>query len=75
MPKKLRVRTLMDSQQVKVSETQLKSAYQYSYRIFWSVWNKTSSKNSFLVVSETLRLFVDISTSCDKYTLSVKPSV
>ena len=34
MPKKLRVRTLMDSQQVKVSETQLKSAYQYSYRIF-----------------------------------------
>ena len=36
---------------------------------------KISSKNSFLVVSEILRLFVNILTPDEKYSLSVKASV
>ena len=78
MPKKPRVRTLMDSQHVKGfkgSESLLKSARQYFCHIFWSLWKKISSKNSFLEVSEILRLFVNILTPDDKYSLSVKASV
>ena len=74
MPKKPRVRTLMDSQHVKGSETLLKSAPQYFGDIFWSLWKKISSKNYFLEVSEILRLFFNILTSDDKYSLSVKAS-
>ena len=75
MPKKIRVRNLMDSQHVNVSERLLKSARQYFCHIFWSLWKKISSKNSVLVVSEILRLFVNILTPDDKYSLSVKASV
>ena len=75
MPKKPSVRTAMGSQQVKVSEGLLKSARQYFCHIFWSLWKKISSKNSVLVVSEILRLFVNILTPDDKYSLSVKASV
>ena len=74
MLKKPRVRTLMDSQHVKVSETMLKSTRQYFRYIVWSLWKKISSKNSFLEVSEILRLFVNIWTPDDKYSLSVKAS-
>ena len=75
MPKKPRVRTLMDSQHVKGSETLLKSARQNFCHIFWSFRKKISSKNSVLVVSEILRLFVNILTPDDKYSLLVKASV
>ena len=75
MRKKTRVRTLMDSQHVKASKTLLKSARQYFCHIFWSLWKKISSKNSFLEVSEILRLFVNILTPDEKYSLSVKASV
>ena len=75
MPKKIPVRNLMDSQHVKVSERLLKSARQYFCHIFWSLWEEISSKNSVLVVSETLSLFVNILTPDDKYSLSVKASV
>ena len=37
--------------------------------------NKISSKNYALVVSEILRLFVNILTANDKYSFSVKASV
>ena len=74
MLKKPRVRTLMDSQHVKVSEKMLKSTRQYFRYILWSLWKKISSKNSFLEVSEILRLFVNIWTPDDKYSLSVKAS-
>ena len=50
-PKSHRVRTLMDSQHVKGKDTLLKSARQYFCYIFLSLWNKISSKNSFLHVS------------------------
>ena len=76
MSKKPSVRTLMDSQHVKGSETLLKSARQYFCLFFFlSPWKEISSKNFVLVVSEILRLFVNILTPDDKYSLSVKASV
>ena len=75
MPQKPRVRTLIDSQHVKGSEKLLKSARQYFCHIFLSLWKEISSKNSVLVDSEILRLFVNILTPDEKYSLSVKPSV
>ena len=75
MPKKLRVRTVRDSQHVKGSETILKSAHWYFCHIFGLFSKKISSKNSLLVVSEILRLFLNILTPDDKYSLSVKAGV
>ena len=75
MPKKLRVRTFIDSQHGKRSETLLNSVRQYFCYIFWSLSKKISSKTSFLEVSEILRLFVNILTPDDKYSPAVKASV
>ena len=74
MDKMLCVRTRMDSEHVKSSERLLKSARQYFFQIFWSLWKAISSKNSAVVVSEILRLFINILTPDDKYSLSVKTS-
>ena len=60
------LRTLMDSQHVKELETLPKSTRQYLSHILWSIWKNFSSKNSFLVVSEILRLFVNVLTPDDK---------
>ena len=75
MPKKPRCGTLMDSEHAKGSETLHKSAGQYFCQIFWSLWKGITSANSVLVVSKILRLFVNILTPDDKYSLSVKASV
>ena len=75
MPEKTRVRTLMDTQHVKGSQKLLKSATHYFRNIFLSLRKEISSKNSVLVVSEILRLFVNILTPNDKYSLSVKAGV
>ena len=75
MPEKSRIRTLMDSQHVKGDETLHKSALEYFCQIFWSLWNKISSKILVLVVSEILRLLVDRLTPDDKYSLPVKANV
>ena len=75
MPEKPRVTKLMDSQHVKESETLHKSARQYFSHIFWSHWKEIRSNSSLLVVSEILRLFLNILTPDDKYSLSVKASV
>ena len=75
MNRKTRIRTLINSQHVKGSETLLKSARQYFCHIFWSLWKNMSSKNSLLVVFEILRLFVNILTPDEKYSLSVEASV
>ena len=74
MPKKSRVRTLMDSEHVKGSETLHKYELQYFCRIFWSLLRKINWKNFVLVVYEILRLFVNILTPGEKYSLSVKAS-
>ena len=62
MAKKPRVRTLMHSQYVKVSERMLKSGRQYFCNIFWSLWNETRTKKSVLVIGhlETVRWHIDI---------------
>ena len=76
MPKEPPIRTLMESQHVKVSETLLKSGQKYFCHIFWSLWKKKlSSKNSVSVVSIILRLLVNILAPNDKYSLSVKACV
>ena len=78
MPKKPRLRTLMDRQHVKEfkgSKSLLTSARQYSCHIFLSLRKSISPKKSVLVVSEILRLFVNILTPNDKYSLLVKANV
>ena len=75
MPKKPRVRTLMDGQHVKGFGTLLKSGRQNFGQIFWSLWKEFTSRNSVLIVSEILRLFVNILTPNEMYCLSVKTSV
>ena len=74
MPKKPRVRTLMDSEHAKGSEKLHIYARQYFCYLF-PLLKKMSWKSSSLVVSETLRLFIDILTPNDKYSFSVKASV
>ena len=69
------VKTLMDSQHVKVSKRLLKSARQCFCHIFWSLCKDISFKNYVLVVSEILKMFVNILTPDEKYSLSVKASV
>ena len=69
--KKPHVRTLMDSQHVKRSKTLHKFARQYPFQFFFI---KISEKSS-LVVYEILRLFVNILTVDERYSLSVKASV
>ena len=44
-------------------------------QIFWSLSKNFSSRNFALLVSEVLKLFVNILTPDDKYSLSVKASV
>ena len=75
MHRESRLRTLMDGQHVKESEGPLKSALLYFCHIFCSFWKEVSSKKSVLVVSEILRVFVNILTLDEKYYLSVKASV
>ena len=74
MPEKPRVRMFMDGQHIKGTERLLKSAWQDFSQILSSLWKHINSKNSVLVVSEILRLFVNILTHDEKYSLSVKAS-
>ena len=75
MAKNPHVRTLIDSQLVKASQPLVKYSQQYFCHNFLSFWKIVSSKNSVLVVSKILRLFVNILSPDDKYSLSVKASV
>ena len=75
MPKKPRVKTLMHSQHVKGSEPHLTSAQKYFCDIFLSFRKNISAKNSVLVVSEILRLFVNILPPNEMSCLSVKTTV
>ena len=75
MPKKPCVRTHMDSEHVKMSKILLKSTSQFFGHILRSLLKKISSINFVLVVSEILRLFVNILTTDEKYSLPVKASV
>ena len=61
----------MDIQHVKGSKALLESARKKFCHIFSTLWKDFSLKNSLLVVSEILRLFVNILTLDDKYSLSL----
>ena len=74
MPKKSRVRPLMESQHVKLSETVLKSSRQQFCHIFDQSEKNSVRKTCFLVVSEIVRLFVNILTPDEKCSLSIKVS-
>ena len=74
MRKKACARRLMDSQHGKGPETLIKITQHYFCQTFLTPWKKMFSKNSFLVVSETFRLFVNQLTPDDKYSLSLKAS-
>ena len=69
MPKNACVITPMGIQDVKNTKIPFKTVLQYFYQIYWSLWKKMSSKNSVLVVFEILRLFVNILTPDEKYSL------
>ena len=71
MPKKSRVRTLMDNKQLK-GPKYCPNLDNCSFVIFG---NNFSSKNSVLLVSEILNLFDNMWTPDDKDSLSVKVSV
>ena len=75
MHKKPCVRTLMNSEHVKVSKTLHKSAPQYVCHIFRSFCMEICSKNFVSVVSEIFWHYVNILTPNDKYSVSVKASV
>ena len=75
MLKKRHVRTLMESQHVKLSETLLTFSRRWLCHILLSIWKNFSSKNDFLVVSEFLGLFFNLLTPDDEYSLSVKVNV
>ena len=75
MTKKPRVRTLMGSEHVEGTKKLLKSLPQYFCYILLSLLGKMSSKSSVLVISEILRLFVNILTPDEKYSVPVKVSV
>ena len=75
MRKKSGVRTLMEIQHFKGSETLLKSARQYLCYIFLSLCQKIIQKIPFLEVSEILRLFFSMLTPDDNSSLSVRASV
>ena len=74
MPKKPLVRTLVGSQHVKVSETVFKISWLDFWYFFWAPRKKFSCRNCILIVSEILRLFINILIPHDKYSLSVKVS-
>ena len=74
MPKKPLVRTLVGSQHVKVSETVFKLLWLDFWHLFWTPRKKFSSRNCILIVSEILRLFINILIPHDKYSFSVKVS-
>ena len=75
MPKKPLVRTLMGSQHVKGSERVFRLSWLDFSHLFLTPRKKFNSKNCVLIVSEILRLFINILTTDDKYSLSVKACV
>ena len=59
----------MDSHDINRSETVVKAVQQYFCYIFLSLWKKIGSKNCSLAVYQILRLFVNILSPDDKYSL------
>ena len=69
MCKKACFKTSFESQNAKRSPQQLESAQQHFYRNFLSLQGKWNWIIFLSVISEILRLFINISTVDDKYSL------
>ena len=73
--KKARFRTQFNSEHTKVSQTLLKLALLNFYHLFSSLWRKWNWKMSLLMISEILKLFINILTAdykhyiCNKHNL------
>ena len=67
LSKKRRFRTYFDSQQVKGSESLVKSAWEHFYEIISSLWGDTIRKISSLAKFDILRVFVNTLTVDHKY--------
>ena len=67
--KKSTFRRPFDKRYGKVDQTLLKSERHHIFHIYWSLWSQLSQTNCLLVISEFLRLFVNILTPNDKYSL------
>ena len=50
-------------------QTLLKAEWHHFYHIYWSLWRQLSRKKSFLVLCKVLRMFFNILTSNNKYSL------
>ena len=69
MSKKSRFRGHFDRQDGKGDQTMLKFERNQLYHISWSLWRQLFWKQSLLVISKVLRIFVNILTADDKYFL------
>ena len=69
MSKRSRFWRPFDKQHSKRDQTLLISEWNHLYHICWSLSRQLNWKNSLLVTSKFLRLFVNILTSDDKYSL------
>ena len=67
LSKKRRFRTYFDSQQVKGSESLVKSPWEHFYHIFWSLLGDMIRKISPLAKFDILGVFVNTMTVDDKY--------
>ena len=67
LSRKRRFRTSFDNQLVNVCQTLVKSAWEITYQIFWSLWREITSKMSPLLNFKILGVFVNTLTAKDMY--------
>ena len=60
---------LLEKQDIKWDQTLLKSQRHHPYHIYWWLWRKFSRKKSLLVICKVLRMFFNILTANDKYSV------
>ena len=58
-----------DKQHAKGDQTLLKSEPHHLYQIYWSLWKQLNWKKYLLVIFKLLRMFVNILTAEEKYSL------
>ena len=69
MSKKTLYRKPFNKQHGKPAQTLFKSERRQFYHIYWLLWKELSLKKSLLVICKILRLFINIFTADDKYSL------
>ena len=69
LSRKFRFRWRFDKEHSQRAQPLLKFERKHLYHIFWSLWRKLSWKNVLFVICKTVRLFINILTADDKYSL------